>query len=681
MAESCKEPDPLSCSICLDLLKSPVTLQCGHSYCMDCVNGYWDQKDCKGVYCCPQCRYTFDSRPVLNKNTVLAELALKMSGAGQSNPAERNEVGPGDVECDFCTAKKLKAVKSCLVCLASYCATHLQPHYVSAAFKRHKLVEVSTSIQENICSKHDKLLEVYCRTDSQCVCLLCVMDEHKGHDTVSAAAERKEKQKQFGKKKQRYQQGIQEREKQLRQLGQKMKTLKSCGAAAVAENEKAYAEIVDMANKRRGHLDELIRGQLGAAENQGAALMCRLETEISELKKREDELRKMSLTEDHISFLQCMMDEHKDHDTVTIVAEKSHMQRELQQSKQEITDKVRDTERKMEELTQAAGSIRDAAWEACDSFEQLCKEHIRSVERKCSEMREKIGNAEKVGVDWIDNQLNEQRREHRKLMKRDDKLHQVLQTEDPVQFFKGFRALGDPPAFPDSHDNLGMLTEFVAAQKDKLKDIWNKEKDELSHHPERHFMSNVRKLDISREHLIAKYTNIDVDPNTVVAHLCLSEQNRVISWNDGRQTHPEHPDRFMHYNQVLCKQGLQDDHYWEVKWDGGIVELAVSYKGIQRKGSGKYGCFGHNNFSWKMTCSASGCQFWHNSLHKGKVPSSPFRRAGVHLNFTSGTLSFYSVSDESTLTLLHEFQTTFTEPLYPGFSVDLGAKLTIIHKC
>ncbi|XP_035520633.1 tripartite motif-containing protein 16-like [Morone saxatilis] len=304
MAESCKEPHSLSCSICLDILKGPVTLHCGHSYCMACVNGYWDQEVCKGVYSCPQCRQLFSPRPVLNMNTVLADLAEKMSGAGALAPPEKDEVGPGDVECDFCSVRKLKAVKSCLMCLASYCATHLQPHYESAAFKRHKLVEVSASMQEKICPKHDKLLEVYCRSDGQCICLLCVMDEHKGHDTVSAASERKEKQKQFGKKKQRYQHGIQEKEKQLQQLRQKVKALQGSGAAAVDQNEKAYAEFVLMADKRRCAVNELIRVQEMAVVSRAEALMDRLEKEVSDLKKGECKLKQLSLTEDHIHFLQ-----------------------------------------------------------------------------------------------------------------------------------------------------------------------------------------------------------------------------------------------------------------------------------------------------------------------------------------------------------------------------------------
>ncbi|KAG8012494.1 Tripartite motif-containing protein 16 [Nibea albiflora] len=305
MAESCKGPHALSCSICLDFLRSPVTLQCGHSYCMDCINGYWDREDHTGVHRCPQCRHTFLTRPVLNKNTVLADLAGNMSGAGEPIPPEKDDKsGPGYVECDFCTVKKLKAVKSCLVCLASYCASHLQPHYVSAAFKRHKLVDVSASMQEKICPKHDKLLEVYCRSDGQCICLLCVMDEHRGHDTVSAAAERKEKQKQFGPKKQRYQQGIQAKEKQLSQLRKKVKALQCSGDAAVDQNEKAYSQIVQMADKRRCAMNVLIKGQEKALVSQAESLVDRVEKEILELKRGEDKLKQLSVTEDHINFLQ-----------------------------------------------------------------------------------------------------------------------------------------------------------------------------------------------------------------------------------------------------------------------------------------------------------------------------------------------------------------------------------------
>uniref|UniRef100_A0AAY5JXK6 Uncharacterized protein n=1 Tax=Esox lucius TaxID=8010 RepID=A0AAY5JXK6_ESOLU len=221
------DQDQLCCSVCLDLLKEPVTIPCGHSYCLSCIEGYWDQDDLKGVYSCPQCRQTFTPRPILRKNNMLAEVVEKLKTGLQTASPVLCCAGPGDVVCDFCTGtRKQKALMSCLVCLASYCESHLQPHYESSAFKKHKLIKATTQLQEKICSHHDKLLEVFCRTDQQCICLLCSLGEHKGHDTVSATAERTEKQRQLGISQQKVHQRVQEREKEVKEVQQAMESLK-----------------------------------------------------------------------------------------------------------------------------------------------------------------------------------------------------------------------------------------------------------------------------------------------------------------------------------------------------------------------------------------------------------------------------------------------------------------------
>ncbi|XP_028975487.1 tripartite motif-containing protein 16-like [Esox lucius] len=295
----------ISCSICLDLLKDPVTIPCGHSYCMGCIKACLDQEDDKGIYSCPQCRQTFIPRPVLNRNTMFSELVENLKKTRlQAAPPDHYYAGPGDVECDSCTGRKLKAVKSCLVCLASFCEAHLQPHYESPAFKKHKLVQASKQLQEKICSHHDKLLEVYCCTDQQCICYLCMLDEHKGHDTVSAAAERTEKQRQFGEKYLESQKRIGEREKKIQELRQTVDTLKHSAQAAVEDSERIFTELICYIKKRRSELKKVIRAQEKTEVSRAEGLLEQLEQQVAELRRRDVELKQLSHTEDHIHFLQ-----------------------------------------------------------------------------------------------------------------------------------------------------------------------------------------------------------------------------------------------------------------------------------------------------------------------------------------------------------------------------------------
>ncbi len=191
MAEARFSQDEFMCPVCLDLLKDPVTIHCGHSYCKSCITDHWDQEDQKRVYSCPQCRQTFNPRPALAKNTMLAGVVEKLKTT--KLPAD-GYAGAGDVQCDICTGQKYKAIKSCLMCQESYCQNHFDHHEEFHSRKPHKVTEATGRLQEMICWKHDKLLEVFCRTDQICICMLCMMDEHKKHDTVSAAAQRTEKQ-------------------------------------------------------------------------------------------------------------------------------------------------------------------------------------------------------------------------------------------------------------------------------------------------------------------------------------------------------------------------------------------------------------------------------------------------------------------------------------------------------
>ncbi|XP_035489533.2 tripartite motif-containing protein 16-like [Scophthalmus maximus] len=298
------ERESFSCSICLDLLKDPVTIPCGHSYCMSCIKTHWDNEDEKRIYSCPQCRQTFTLRPVLVKNTMLADLVEQLKKTGlQAAPADHCYAGAEDVACDFCTGRKLKAVKSCLVCLVSYCEKHLQPHYDVPPLKTHKLVDPTKKLRENICSRHDEVMKMFCRTDQQCICYLCSVDEHKGHDTISAAAERAERQKELELSQQQIQQRVQDREKDVKLLQQELEAVNGSADKAVEDSEKIFTEMIRLVEKRSSDVKQQIRSQQETEVSRVKDLQEKLEQEITELKRKDAELKQLSHTEDHNQFL------------------------------------------------------------------------------------------------------------------------------------------------------------------------------------------------------------------------------------------------------------------------------------------------------------------------------------------------------------------------------------------
>ncbi|XP_048045665.1 tripartite motif-containing protein 16-like protein [Megalobrama amblycephala] len=297
MAEARFSQDEFTCPVCLDLLKDPVTIPCGHSYCKSCITSFWDLEDEKRVYSCPQCRQTFSPRPALGKNTILAEMVEKLK---KTNLPADCYAGAGDVQCDVCTGRKYKAVKSCLVCLESFCQTHFDRHEEFHSRKPHKVIDATGRLQDMICHKHDKLLEVFCRTDQRCICMLCMMDEHKNHDTLSAAAQRTEKQKQLKETQRKIRQRIQQRQKDLQQLRKAVESHKT----AVEDSEKIFTELIRSIERRRSEVTQLIRDQEKAAVSRAEGRLERLEQEINDLRRRDAELEQLSHTHDHIHFLQ-----------------------------------------------------------------------------------------------------------------------------------------------------------------------------------------------------------------------------------------------------------------------------------------------------------------------------------------------------------------------------------------
>ncbi|XP_053186045.1 tripartite motif-containing protein 16-like [Scomber japonicus] len=529
------------CSICLDLLKDPVAIPCGHSYCMSCINNFWDGEDKKKIYSCPQCRQTFTPRPGLMKNTMLADLMEELKKTGlQDDPADLCYAGPEDVACDFCTGRKRKALKSCLVCLASYCKKHLQPHYDVSPLKKHKLVDPSEKLQENICSRHDEVMKMFCRTDQQSICYLCSVEEHKGHDTVSAAAERTERQRELEVSRLNIQQRIQDREKDVKLLQQEVKTISRSADKTVKDSEKIFTQLIFLIQKRSSDVKQQIRSQQETEVSRVKELQEKLQQEITELKRKDAELKKLSHTEDHTQFL---------HNYPSVS--------QLSEPTDSSSINIRPL-RYFEDVTAAVSELRY-------KLQDILKEKWTNISLTVTE------------VDVL---------------------------------------------LSDSQPEPKTRNEF---------------------------------LKYSRE--------ITLDQNTAFTYLLFFEGNRKVTFTCEEQFYSGDPDRFTGWWQVLSRESLTGRCYWEVEWSGRGFYVAVTYKGISRKGDSDTCRFGGNDKSWALRCNKKSYTFWFNNI-SAPVSGPCSSRVGVYLDHRAGILSFYSVSE--TMTLLHRVQTTFTQPLYAG---------------
>ncbi|XP_038569817.1 tripartite motif-containing protein 16 isoform X2 [Micropterus salmoides] len=293
-------PSEAYCPLCMDTLRDPVTIPCGDTYCLECIKIYWDQLDHMGLYSCPQCRTTFTPRPVLRRNPP----DVKPKPQRQLPELSPFPYMQRESFCDFCIGRRNKAVKSCLVCLAYYCETHVKPHYESSTFRRHKLVDETGHLDRKICPQHEKGLELFCRSDQMCICVLCTVKEHRSHNITSAEEERIEKQKVLLATQSEVQRITQERIKELQELKHNVDILKSCAQRAQAGSDKTFHEMLQAVERWKAEINQMIVTNMQSVVSQAKGYVERLEQEIMELQRRDTELRQIIETEDNIHFLQ-----------------------------------------------------------------------------------------------------------------------------------------------------------------------------------------------------------------------------------------------------------------------------------------------------------------------------------------------------------------------------------------
>ncbi|XP_029318666.1 LOW QUALITY PROTEIN: E3 ubiquitin-protein ligase TRIM39-like [Cottoperca gobio] len=296
--------DQFRCSICLDVFTHPVSTPCGHNFCKNCITQNWNiNYSCL----CPICKHAFTTRPDLKVNKLFSEMVAQFRQSAQkkanSRGLEQKVFKPGEVPCDVCPGTRLKALKSCLVCLTSYCETHLEPHLTMSGLKRHQLIDPVENLEDRICAKHDKPLDLFCKTDRIFVCMLCSALDHKMHDVVLLKEEYEDKKVKLGKTETTIKEMILKRRLKIQEMKQSAKRSEENAHMELAEGVRVFTSLKESVERGLIELIKTIEEKQRTTKKQAEAFIKELEKEISDLKKRNTEVEQVSRSEDQLHLL------------------------------------------------------------------------------------------------------------------------------------------------------------------------------------------------------------------------------------------------------------------------------------------------------------------------------------------------------------------------------------------
>ncbi|KAI3375672.1 hypothetical protein L3Q82_003975 [Scortum barcoo] len=299
------------CSICLDIFNNPVSIPCGHNFCQGCIKRFWDTRHKSE---CPLCKEVFKKRPELRINVGLKEITeqfkMSLKGKPKYKPAPPKRLmtkqysKSEDVPCDTCHIGKATAVKSCLVCRASYCENHLTPHLRDQVLTKHRLTDPATFINSHLCRQHNMLLEGFCKRERKPVCVTCMEGDHRHHEVVPMEMESEKIKAQMRSIEAEYQHMIQVRIKKSEEIKGSVELSKINKESVIQTSVQAVTMVITTIERNQALLMEEVEQKQEKAEKRGEGFLKELRQEINELQMRRSELQILKGTEDPLHLIQ-----------------------------------------------------------------------------------------------------------------------------------------------------------------------------------------------------------------------------------------------------------------------------------------------------------------------------------------------------------------------------------------
>ncbi|XP_073673166.1 tripartite motif-containing protein 16-like protein [Garra rufa] len=359
-------------------------------------------------------------------------------------------------------------------------------------------------------------------------------------------------------------------------------------------------------------------------------------------------------------------------------------QQELKQSQRRCQQVIKEREKELQDLTHAVLSLRSSAQAAAEDTQKIFSEVIQSLEVLCFEVMEMIKAKEQMELDEAHGFMEKLEQEIAEVKRRDAEYDTLAHLDDKTQFLKSYETLCSQPELVTSPAVLvnpdfcfEMVSRKLTCLNEDIKDVCQKKLEKLSNK-----MTHLKFIPTPepkiKEQFLEYSGPLTLDQNTAHRNLSISSETGEVTCSKTSLSVPDHPERFDSYYQVLCRESVSGRCYFEADWNGkGPVHIAVSYEDISRKGKSTMCAFGQNAQSWSLVCSEDTYAFWHNG-RETKIPKMQWaRRTGVYVDFSAGILAFYSITDS--MNLIHRIRTVFTQPLYPGFRINIGSSMRLCY--
>ncbi|XP_069056292.1 E3 ubiquitin-protein ligase TRIM65-like [Pleurodeles waltl] len=666
--------DKLTCCICLDPYKEPVTTKCGHSFCRRCIELHWDrapQGPAGGdpehpaislTYCCPECRCPELERPQLAASVTLRSIREVVVPAGGHLPD---------------SPEALSAEPQPL--------QHLEPMHeqrIQALGRPLSPRSMLTVLQEMlVCSI---CREVYKKP----VTAPC------GHSFCRECIEKRYDDEQ---------QGLLGAAGQV--VGAPGYTCPVCGASEPRRPQLSNS--VALCNFT-GDVMWWARGEAtGSPERRPSEqeLMIHSQTphkrQCQALCPRHGRpLELYCIPEQCCICCECTVRECREHPRALTEEQRRCQEKKLRETLMTTEHQLATTEAELCETKEKTKKFQDNS----DKFivgiaERFAKLH-RILEECQALSEEVIQGVTLVALKQAESNLEELQSRKDALMQHRMKAEELLGCSDDVAFLQMFPLLSIPGApvtlpaveFPLSQKVAPIVEILSKVSKLLQEDLANslhmvpsgsgytsKESPVLK-------TPSAVKLEPSslpggalRTKLFKNYRNLTFDPNTANHYLQLSRQDRRVKHIETpSKQRPEHPDRFKSWQVLCCENFHEGSHYWEVCLSDYFVYLGVAYNKIDRKNTEKKTSFiGRNADSWSLQVQRNSHIAWHSGQEQ-KLVAPLYLHIGVHLDYSAGSLTFYGIGDK--MELLHTFSCIFTAPVYPAFWIGEGVQVSLVHR-